>query len=89
MLKPSQINASTPTPDPLRGVTELHAQFDNAIQDAAATGRWPAVVRDSRDGALIVEIDSVIAEYRAAGWIVERGARNGVCATIDHPDRPR
>lgn len=88
MLKPSQINPSKPTPDPLAEVTRLNSVFDAAIQVAAERGVWPATVLSARDGTTDTALTSVIEEYRSAGWVVTPGTR-GVWAHIDHPDRAR
>lgn len=86
MLKPSEI---VPVSTRIHRTTYLYEQFDAAIRDAEENCTWPAIVRTRRDGATQAEINAVIIEYRAAGWLVDAGVRDGTRATIDHPDRQR
>jgi hypothetical protein len=86
MIKPSEIQAPTNdlTAADLDKLTELERQFDAAIREASNTGRWPAIVRNDRDGISSTLTARTAEKYRAAGWRVTQTAQHR--AEILHPE---
>lgn len=85
MLKPSDI-ATIPAPDTHAAQrAQIEKHFDEALVNAARTGRWPARINETRSGWSRELVSEVIEYYRIAGWLVNDGG-NGVIATISRPD---
>jgi hypothetical protein len=66
MIRPEEVKLTSDKRN--ERLAAIEAQFDDAIRKAEASGEWPAIVPNWRDGATDEEVSSVIDKYAAAGW---------------------
>ncbi len=85
MIKPSDIATLARPKHTEEQLASLEQQFDAAIEYAARTDEWPALVANNRDAMPYEAVELMASRYREAGWAVNTGHR-GHRATIDKPD---
>lgn len=67
MIKPSDLPTHSA---PSAHLAQIEEHIDREIQQHAASSRhWPLLLRTTRTGWLLSEIEEVLVKYRAAGWI--------------------
>lgn len=87
MIKPEDINTTQNSSTDLhkKNLNECELQFDTAIRNAEQSGKWPAHVRNSRDGMTSEAIEETVNKYMDAGWVVLYPRTPGVRVSLSLP----